>query len=89
MRRREVLDDAVAIARGYDRTPRNFDVDGPHVVTGPMHVEGAEPGDVLKIETLSALPARAVRRGLQPARQGRAGPRPAAGAPPPGSRSTR
>jgi acetamidase/formamidase len=56
VRRREVLDDAVAIATGYSRTPRDFDVDGPHVVTGPVFVEGAEPGDVLKIETLEATP---------------------------------
>jgi acetamidase/formamidase len=51
----EVLSDAVAVARDYDRTPRDFDRDGPHVITGPIHVEGAEPGDVLKVETLSAL----------------------------------
>jgi acetamidase/formamidase len=25
---------------------------GPHVITGPIYVEGAEPGDVLEIETL-------------------------------------
>jgi acetamidase/formamidase len=54
--RDQVLDDAVAIARGYSRTARNFDLDGPHVVTGPVHVEGAEPGDVLKVEMLSMLP---------------------------------
>ncbi|HEX3647259.1 MAG TPA: acetamidase/formamidase family protein [Pseudonocardiaceae bacterium] len=54
--RREVLDDAISIAAEYDRTARNFDVDGPHVVTGPIHVDGAEPGDVLKIEMLSFLP---------------------------------
>ncbi|MDT5015570.1 MAG: hypothetical protein QOD39_1730, partial [Mycobacterium sp.] len=30
----DVLQDAVNIASGYNRTPRNFDVDGPHVVTG-------------------------------------------------------
>lgn len=41
---------------GTTRTPRDFDVDGPHVITGPVFVEGAEPGDVLKIETLSAVP---------------------------------
>ncbi|MFF1808178.1 acetamidase/formamidase family protein [Streptomyces sp. NPDC058251] len=52
----QVLGDAVAIARDYNRTPRNFDVDGPHVVTGPIQVEGARPGDVLKIEILSLLP---------------------------------
>jgi acetamidase/formamidase len=52
----DVLQDAVNIASGYNRTPRNFDVDGPHVVTGPIFVEGAQPGDVLKIETLEATP---------------------------------
>ncbi|MFE9768026.1 acetamidase/formamidase family protein [Streptomyces sp. NPDC005808] len=51
-----VLKDAIAIARDYNRTTRDFDVDGPHVVTGPIHVEGAQPGDVLKIEILSLLP---------------------------------
>jgi acetamidase/formamidase len=51
-----VLEDAVAIASGYTRTTRNFDVDGPHIVTGPIAVEGAAPGDVLKIETLSVVP---------------------------------
>ncbi len=54
--RTDVLDDAIAIAQGYSRTPRNFDVDGPHIVTGPVFVEGAQPGDVLKIETLQAIP---------------------------------
>ncbi|MGI5221426.1 acetamidase/formamidase family protein [Nocardia sp. CA-290969] len=52
----DVLADAVAIAEGYDRTPRDFDKDGPHIVTGPVFVEGAQPGDVLKIETLEAVP---------------------------------
>lgn len=51
-----ILTDAIAIAAEYNRTPRNFDKDGPHVVTGPIFVEGAQPGDVLKIETLEALP---------------------------------
>ncbi|MGV0836154.1 acetamidase/formamidase family protein [Mycolicibacterium thermoresistibile] len=52
----EVLRDAIAVAADYNRTPRNFDKDGPHVVTGPVFVEGAQPGDVLKIETLEAIP---------------------------------
>ena len=52
----DVLDDAVAIASEYRRTPRDFDKDGPHVVTGPVFVEGAEPGDVVKIEVLEAIP---------------------------------
>jgi acetamidase/formamidase len=52
----QVLKDAIAIASGYSRTQRNFDVDGPHVVTGPVYVDGAAPGDVLKIEMLSFMP---------------------------------
>ncbi|WP_173054609.1 acetamidase/formamidase family protein [Phytohabitans houttuyneae] len=53
---KQVLSDVIAVAREYDRTTRNFDVDGPHVVTGPIHVDSAEPGDVLKVEMLSMLP---------------------------------
>lgn len=67
--RDQILDDAVAIAAGYRRTRRNFDVDGPHVVTGPVRIEGAEPGDVLKIETLEALPR--VPYGVVSSRHGR------------------
>lgn len=48
----QVLQDAIDIARDYSRTQRDFIKDGPHVVTGPVFVEGAEPGDVLKIEPL-------------------------------------
>ncbi|MCG7595714.1 acetamidase/formamidase family protein [Mycobacterium sp. PSTR-4-N] len=54
--RSDVLDDAIAIASEYRRTPRDFDKDGPHVVTGPVFVEGAQPGDVLKIDVLEAIP---------------------------------
>ncbi|MDI9916306.1 acetamidase/formamidase family protein [Rhodococcus sp. IEGM 1379] len=53
---KDVLEDAIAVAAEYNRTERNFDKDGPHVVTGPVFVEGAMPGDVLKIETLEATP---------------------------------
>ncbi|MCW2809678.1 MAG: acetamidase [Friedmanniella sp.] len=56
VRRGEVLDDAIDVAKNYDRTTRNFDVDGPHVVIGPIYVHGAKKGDVLKVETLSATP---------------------------------
>lgn len=43
----QVLPDAVAIAAGHpDRDPGR---DGPHVVTGPIHVDGALPGDLLRI----------------------------------------
>lgn len=41
-----VLDDAIAIAA---EAPRDHAVDGPHVVTGPIRVEGARPGDLLRI----------------------------------------
>ncbi|WP_181780816.1 acetamidase/formamidase family protein [Pseudonocardia pini] len=30
--------------------------DGPHVVTGPVHVDGARPGDLLKVEYLELAP---------------------------------
>lgn len=52
----DVLQDAIDIAAEYARTPRDFDKDGPHVVTGPVFVDGAQPGDVLKIEILQATP---------------------------------
>ncbi len=48
-----VLADAVAIARAGRRHPEQ---DGPHVVTGPIAVEGAEPGDVLTMTVLETLP---------------------------------
>jgi acetamidase/formamidase len=50
--RDQVLRDAIEVAR---RT--THDGPGPHVVTGPIAVLGAEPGDVLKIEVLD-LPLR-------------------------------
>ncbi|MFC8826425.1 acetamidase/formamidase family protein [Streptomyces sp. NPDC057137] len=52
----QVLRDGIAVAGDYTRSPRDFDVDGPHVVTGPIHVKEARPGDVLKIDMLSILP---------------------------------
>jgi acetamidase/formamidase len=42
----QVLEDAVAIAAAVARDPQ---LDGPHVVTGPIRVEGAQPGDLLRI----------------------------------------
>jgi acetamidase/formamidase len=79
----QVLADAIAVARDYDRTPRNFDVDGPHVVTGPIYVDGAEPGDVLKVEMLSMLPR--VPYGVISSRHGKGAlPRLAGGAVPAG-----
>jgi len=43
-----ILEDAAEIARDCDRRPDS----GPHVVTGPIQVAGAEPGDVLEVEVL-------------------------------------
>ncbi|WP_256977564.1 acetamidase/formamidase family protein [Microbacterium sp. Yaish 1] len=48
-----VLDDAVAIAASLSRDPAH---DGPHVVTGPIHIEGAQPGDLLKITVERLVP---------------------------------
>jgi acetamidase/formamidase len=49
-----VLDDAVALAASD--YPRDVTTDGPHVVTGPIAVRGAEPGDLLKITVVELLP---------------------------------
>ncbi|MCW2605041.1 MAG: acetamidase [Pseudonocardiales bacterium] len=45
-----VMADAIALA-GSGRS-HDMGIDGPHVVTGPVAVRGARPGDVLKIEML-------------------------------------
>jgi acetamidase/formamidase len=50
VKRDSVLRDAVEIAA---KTPHAGP--GPHVVTGPIAVEGARPGDVLKIEILRLI----------------------------------
>ena len=49
-----VLRDAVTITRSS--LAHDYAKDGPHIVTGPVAVEGAEPGDVLKVEVLSIVP---------------------------------
>lgn len=53
IRPEDVLEDAKAIARSV---PHDFDKDGPHVVTGPIAIDGAQPGDVLKVEVLELTP---------------------------------
>jgi acetamidase/formamidase len=52
--REHVLDEAVALAASDH--PRDPAKDGPHVVTGPVHVRGARPGDLLKLTVLDATP---------------------------------
>jgi acetamidase/formamidase len=47
-----VLEDAIRIAAECTRD----EADGPHVVTGPIAVRGAQPGDLLRIEVLGLEP---------------------------------
>ncbi|GAA4879320.1 acetamidase/formamidase family protein [Actinomycetospora straminea] len=47
----DVLDDAAAVAAG---TPH--DGPGPHVITGPIAVRGAEPGHTLAVDVLELVP---------------------------------
>jgi len=49
-----VLNDAIAITRSS--LPHDFIKDGPHIVTGPIAIQGAQPGDVLKVEILAVTP---------------------------------
>ena len=49
-----VLDDAIEIAGSSIN--HDFYKDGPHIVTGPIAIEGAMPGDVLKVEVLNLIP---------------------------------
>jgi len=50
----QVLNDAKAIAASS--LEHDFVKDGPHVVTGPVEVEGAKAGDVLLVEMMSLQP---------------------------------
>ena len=38
--------------------PSLFQADGVHVLTGPIYVEGAEPGDILSVEVLDLAPRK-------------------------------
>ncbi len=49
--REQVLADAVAIYAKVQHSGL-----GPHIVSGPIHVEGAEPGDVLAVHVIEATP---------------------------------
>ena len=49
--REEILQDALDFWASREGRPREGR--SGHVITGPIHVEGAEPGDVLEIEILS------------------------------------
>lgn len=62
----EVLEDAVAMAAGDQQLGAGS---GPHVVTGPIRVEGARPGDLLRVDMLDL--ARRVPYGVISNRHGR------------------
>jgi acetamidase/formamidase len=49
-----VLDDAKAIAASD--LQHDFVADGPHIVTGPLAIRGAQPGDVLRIDIIGLVP---------------------------------
>ncbi|WP_258934954.1 acetamidase/formamidase family protein [Nesterenkonia pannonica] len=49
----EVLQDAVDVAARAERTG---EAPGPHVVTGPIRVEGAKPGDLLRVDIEELTP---------------------------------
>ncbi|WNM26556.1 acetamidase/formamidase family protein [Demequina capsici] len=49
----DVLTEAVLLSRSGRRDPA---VDGPHVITGPVEVRGARPGDVLAMTLVDATP---------------------------------
>lgn len=49
-----ILDEAKAITNST--LNHDFDKDGPHIVTGPIEIKGAKPGDVLKVEVLKVEP---------------------------------
>jgi acetamidase/formamidase len=50
----DVLKDAVEICAS--NVEHNMATDGPHIIIGPIAVEGAQPGDVLKVEMISMEP---------------------------------
>lgn len=54
VKRSDVLDDAVEICAS--KTEHNMVTDGPHIIMGPVAIEGAQPGDVLKIDVISLIP---------------------------------
>jgi acetamidase/formamidase len=50
----QVLKDAQAIAASS--LDHDFVKDGPHIVTGPVEIQGAKAGDVLKVEMIALKP---------------------------------
>ena len=49
-----ILPEAMLITKS--KLQHDFHKDGPHIVTGPVAIRGAMPGDVLKVEVLNVEP---------------------------------
>ncbi|MFW2077178.1 acetamidase/formamidase family protein [Acinetobacter sp. ULE_I010] len=49
-----ILDEAKKITQS--KLSHDFDKDGPHIVTGPVEIQGAQPGDILKVEVIKVEP---------------------------------
>ena len=49
-----ILDEAKLITNS--KLKHDFFKDGPHIITGPVAIEGAMPGDILKVEILKVEP---------------------------------
>jgi len=50
----QVLKDAIEICTSD--FPHSITKDGPHIIMGPVAIEGAQPGDVLKVDMISFVP---------------------------------
>ncbi|HEY9755873.1 MAG TPA: acetamidase/formamidase family protein [Oculatellaceae cyanobacterium] len=50
----DVLEDAIEICAS--KAEHNMVTDGPHIIIGPVAIEGAQPGDVLKVDMISFVP---------------------------------
>lgn len=49
-----ILDEAKTITKS--NLKHDFHKDGPHIVTGPIEIQGAQPGDILKVEVIKVEP---------------------------------
>ncbi|MFT0696102.1 acetamidase/formamidase family protein [Acinetobacter bereziniae] len=49
-----ILDEAKTITKSHLK--HDFHKDGPHIVTGPIAIQGAQPGDILKVEVIKVEP---------------------------------
>ncbi|MGE8541184.1 MAG: acetamidase/formamidase family protein [Acinetobacter sp.] len=52
--KQQILPEAKLITQS--KLKHDFQKDGPHIVTGPVEIQGAEPGDILKVEVMQVEP---------------------------------